>query len=100
MRVSRRGPLAVRRRAGSQRAKVFWTGKSQAVRLPKEFRFATAEVEIHREGERVVLQATSIRRDAKGWPLAWWALAGAAPEFEVGERRAPHERRDVFSRGK
>ena len=26
------------------RAKVFWTGRSQAVRLPKEFRFTTAEV--------------------------------------------------------
>jgi antitoxin VapB len=36
-------------------AKVFFTNRSQAVRLPKEFQFATAEVYIHREGERVIL---------------------------------------------
>jgi antitoxin VapB len=36
-------------------AKVFFTNRSQAVRLPKDFQFATDEVFIHREGERVVL---------------------------------------------
>lgn len=88
---------ATRRAAGRQRAKVFWTGRSQAVRLPKGFRFATDEVVIHREGERVVLEPVQIERDAKGWPVAWWALAGAAPEFELGDRQVPHERGDVFS---
>lgn len=39
-----------------QRAKIFWTGRSQAVRLPKEFRFDATEVNIHREGNRVVLE--------------------------------------------
>jgi len=36
-------------------AKVFRTGRSQAVRIPKEFRFACDEVYIEREGERIVL---------------------------------------------
>jgi virulence-associated protein VagC len=36
-------------------AKLFKNGKSQAVRLPKEFRFQGKEVSIHREGEAVVL---------------------------------------------
>ena len=29
-------------------AKIFWSDRSQAVRLPKEFRFDTAEVRIRR----------------------------------------------------
>jgi antitoxin VapB len=38
-------------------AKIFWTGRSQAVRLPKEYRFDSKEVRISREGGRVVLEA-------------------------------------------
>lgn len=34
-------------------AKIFKTGRSQAVRLPKKYRFATSEVEIRREGDKV-----------------------------------------------
>jgi len=37
-------------------AKVFMTGRSQAVRLPKEFRFDGSEVEIFRRGDEVVLR--------------------------------------------
>ena len=36
-------------------ARVFMTGRSQAVRLPKEFRFDTDRVLIRREGRNVVL---------------------------------------------
>ena len=38
------------------KAKIFWSGRSQAVRLPKEFRFAGDEVRIRREGNSVVLE--------------------------------------------
>lgn len=41
-------------------AKIFWNGRSQAVRLPKEFRFDGQDVRIHREGSRVVLTPTDI----------------------------------------
>lgn len=44
------------------KAKVFWSGRSQAVRLPKEFRFDTDEVTIRREGSAVVLEPA-----AKNW---------------------------------
>ena len=37
-------------------AKVFMTGRSQAVRMPKEFRFSTDEVRIRAEGSRVILE--------------------------------------------
>lgn len=41
-------------------AKVFKSGNSQAVRLPKEFRFASKEVEIFRRGNDVVLRETRL----------------------------------------
>ena len=37
-------------------AKVFWSGRSQAVRLPKEFRFEGDEVRIRRHGCAVILE--------------------------------------------
>ena len=36
-------------------AKVFKTGRGQAVRIPKEYRFTCDEVFIERDGERVIL---------------------------------------------
>ncbi len=38
-----------------QTAKIFKNGRSQAVRLPKEFRFSTSEVYIRRVGNDVVI---------------------------------------------
>jgi len=40
-------------------AKVFWSGRSQAIRLPKEFRFDTDEVRIRRHGEMLILEPLS-----------------------------------------
>ena len=37
-------------------AKVFWSGRSQAVRLPKEFRFEGDAVRIRREDGKVILE--------------------------------------------
>ena len=37
-------------------AKIFQSGNSQAVRIPKEFRFDVTEVEIFRRGDEVVLK--------------------------------------------
>ena len=38
-------------------AKLFKNGRSQAVRLPKEFRFKSEEVFIWKEGNRIILSA-------------------------------------------
>jgi virulence-associated protein VagC len=40
----------------AQRAKLFITGGSQAVRLPRAFRMKGTEALIHREGRRIVLE--------------------------------------------
>ena len=37
-------------------AKLFWSGRSQAVRLPKAFRFEGEEVRIRRHGNAVILE--------------------------------------------
>jgi len=39
-----------------QTAKLFWSGRSQAVRLPKDFRFQGNEVRIRRHGNAVILE--------------------------------------------
>ena len=45
-------------------AKVFAAGRSQAIRIPKEFRFSDDEVSIRREGEAIILEPI---RDER-WP--------------------------------
>lgn len=47
-----------------QTAKLFWSGRSQAVRLPKDFRFQGDEVRIRRHGSAVVLEPVA---DDWGW---------------------------------
>lgn len=37
-------------------AKVFWSGRSQAVRLPKEYRFDVDNVRIRRRGKTIILE--------------------------------------------
>lgn len=54
------------------RAKVFWSGRSQAVRLPKAFRFSSNEVSIRRDGDAVVLEPLEKRR----WPDGYWKSFG------------------------
>jgi antitoxin VapB len=59
------------------RAKLFKSGGSQAVRLPKQYRFERQrEVLIHREGDRVILEP--VRRS---WSARFLGLAGSAADF-------------------
>ncbi|MHB8423808.1 MAG: antitoxin, partial [Gammaproteobacteria bacterium] len=46
-------------------ARIFKSGNSQAVRLPKEFRFRAKEVEIFRRGEEVVLREEKLSAGKK-----------------------------------
>ena len=58
-------------------AKVFWTGRSQAVRLPKEFRFDTDTVRVHRKGDAVILEPTH------AWPEGYVeSFTGMPEDFE------------------
>ena len=75
-------------------AKVFTTGRSQAVRLPKEFRFSTKEVTIERQGDAVVLRP---KLDSATWAQQVLAAVAAfdpnlklerAEEWTQADRKA------------
>jgi antitoxin VapB len=55
-------------------AAVFMSGHSQAVRLPKEFQFDVAQVEILRRGEEVVLRRIPVNLSKA------FELLGALPD--------------------
>lgn len=54
-------------------AKVFMSGRSQAVRLPKAFRFQTKTVLVHRKGNALILEAVDT------WPEGYFASMGTLP---------------------
>lgn len=65
-------------------AKLFMTGRSQAVRLPKEFRMPGTEVRISREGDRIVLEPLPVDFEAL------WAKIdsyGELPYMEEGREQ-------------
>jgi antitoxin VapB len=61
-------------------ARVFKSGNSQAVRLPKEFRFRGKDVEIFRRGDEVIL-----REKSKGMERAFWLIANLPIDVDAVE---------------
>lgn len=53
----------------SATAKLFKHGRSQAVRLPKEFRFSGAEVKVTKVGDRVILEPIEAAAEPMPWSL-------------------------------
>ncbi len=70
-------------------ARVFKSGNSQAVRLPKQFRFRGKEVEIFRRGDEVVL-----REKSRGMERAFEIIANLPIEDLAEERDAPPQERE------
>jgi antitoxin VapB len=62
-------------------ARVFRSGNSQAVRLPKQFRFKSKEVEIFRRGDEVVL-----REKDKNLVRAFELLTSLPDDFDLPGR--------------
>jgi antitoxin VapB len=61
-------------------AKLFMHGRSQAVRLPKEFRLPGKEARVSREGDKVILEPTEKPSfDVRAWRARLDALG--AREF-------------------
>ena len=74
-------------------AKVFKSGNSQAVRIPKEFHLKGEEVEIRRKGESLILQPRK-----QSWASLIDSLQKFTDDFMVKGRRQPpgQERGRVF----
>jgi antitoxin VapB len=71
----------------AKKARVFWTGRSQAVSLPKEFRFETDTVLVRREGQAVVLEP------AFEWPERWVESFAGVPDDFVRPAQGDVEKR-------
>ena len=75
-------------------AKLFMHGRSQAVRLPKEFRLPGDRVRIRREGTSLVLEP--LESDIDAW-FAEMDRFGDFPFFEEGREQPPMpEEEDLF----
>ena len=70
-------------------ARVFKSGNSQAVRLPRAFRFDedVKDVQITREGERLVLEPVPRRHFSEAFLEALGALPGFQRPPQVRQRR-------------
>ena len=69
-------------------AKVFMTGRSQAVRLPKAFRVAVSELRISRDGDKIVLEPVKPPFDVDKWRAELDAL-GARDFLPEGRPEQP-----------
>ena len=71
-------------------ARIFMNGNSQAVRLPKDFRFDTDEVEILRRGDELVL-----RKKRQNLKQAFELLTEMPEDFfDDGRQDPPPETRE------
>jgi antitoxin VapB len=77
----------------SQFAKLFQNGSSQAVRLPREFRFKGDKVKIRRSGKSVVLEP--VIDDPESW-LAELKSIPSDPEFMKDRKQPKTPKRDIF----
>jgi antitoxin VapB len=64
--------------------RIFRSGNSQAVRIPRQFRIDAAEVEISRRGEEIVL-----RKPPRNLAQAFHLLTELSSDFFRGGRRQP-----------
>ena len=69
-------------------ARIFMNNRSQAVRLPKDFQFATSEVFIRKQGDEVILSPRP-----QDWSAYLASEAVASEEFMVGVEDQPVQER-------
>lgn len=67
-------------------AKIFRSGNSQAVRIPKEFQLEGTEVEIQRRGDTLIL-----RPKRKSWTPLLESLEKFSDDFMESGREQPDE---------
>jgi antitoxin VapB len=73
-------------------AKIFKSGNSQAVRLPKEFQFDVSEVQIFRRGDEVVL-----KKKPRDLTRVFEILTELSDDFMENDREQPPvQERETF----
>jgi antitoxin VapB len=86
----RGGPKTVTGLSRLKKASLFMNGRSQAVRLPKEFRFEGTHVFVKRDGNRVILMPEDDRIERL------IAAMGSAPNFPDIPRDPPEPMRPAL----
>jgi antitoxin VapB len=74
------------------RAKVFWSGNSQAVRIPKDFRIDGDEVLIEKDDDRLIVKPLRRR-----WSRQFLESFGAAADLKRPRQPRPQRRARVFA---
>ena len=78
-------------------AKLFWNGRSQAVRLPKEFRFEGGRVRVSRMGAGVLIEPlSSSRKESLEELFARMDAMGGDPIFPEGRKQNLAPIREYF----
>lgn len=72
-------------------AKIFMNGRSQAVRLPKEFRFDCDEVFVEKHGDSLVLTAKE-----PSWDEFFSLEPAFGPDFLAEREDLPPQERESF----
>ena len=90
--VARTYAAYILRLMGATKAKVFWSGNSQAVRLPKDFRIAGDEVLIEKSDDRLIVKP--LRRQ---WSRRFLDSFGAATDLKSPRQPRPARRARVFA---
>lgn len=75
----------------TQRAKLFMNGNSQAVRLPREFRFPGSSVYIRRQGDEVILSP-----NPPSWDAFFDTPSAFGEDFLAERDDSPPQERDPF----
>ncbi len=78
-------PVKTEDKMKSADAKLFWNGRSQAVRLPKEFRFEGDRVRVRRVGAGVLLEPMAGAK--KETPEQWFARIDAIKGDPIFQER-------------
>ena len=82
----------------AETARLFAHGGSQAVRLPKAFRFEGGEVSIRREGEAVILEPVRKRATTQAELDAMWARIAALDDADDPFPEPPPQSIDPITR--
>jgi antitoxin VapB len=72
-------------------AKIFKNGRSQAIRLPADFRFSGREVFIEKKGNIVILRPKPI-----GWDDFFAGKSQVPDDFLAGRIDVPPEKEELF----
>lgn len=78
--------------SGTVRAKVFWSGGSQAIRVPKALRLETHEVKVERRGKSLLISPV---QDNEEWGGFWDRLLPLKEPVKRWTTRAAEKRKTI-----